>query len=73
LISGFLNLEQQHDESAYVDVADSTDSCDRNGPEDAQEPNEGCADNAECFGHGKRLDGVFPDLKFVSFKSSVSM
>ena len=63
--------KQQQDDSAYVYVTNGSYGGDRDGPEDTQEPNKGCAEDTECFGRGEGFDRVFPNLKFVSFESSL--
>ena len=51
---------------SYIDVADSADDCDWNGPENAQEPDERCTNDVHCLGFGEWLDSVLPQLRTIS-------
>lgn len=49
-------------EPAYVNVADSTNDCHRNCPEDAQEPDKCSREDVQNSCFRGRLDSVLPDL-----------
>ena len=56
-----INLIIQN-EPAYVNVADSTNDCHRNCPEDAQEPHKCSREDIQDPCLRGRLDSVLPDL-----------